>query len=47
MSTAWTAAEAVAATGGRLSGAGNWRAAGVSIDSRSDRLTGLRQSGAR
>lgn len=30
----WTAAEAAAATGGRLSGAGGWTATGVSIDTR-------------
>ncbi len=34
MSIAWTAAEAVAATGGRLAGPGDWQAMGVSIDSR-------------
>jgi len=35
MSLAWTAAEARAATGGRLLGRAEWRAEGVSIDSRS------------
>lgn len=35
MSIAWTAAEAVAATGGRLTGPAEWQAVGVSIDSRS------------
>ena len=35
MSIAWTAAEAVAATGGRLTGPADWQAVGVSIDSRS------------
>ncbi|MFI5017877.1 MAG: Mur ligase domain-containing protein, partial [Dongiales bacterium] len=35
MSIAWTAAEAVAATGGRLTGPAKWQAVGVSIDSRS------------
>lgn len=35
MSVLWTAAQAQAATGGTLMGAADWRAAGVSIDSRS------------
>jgi UDP-N-acetylmuramoyl-tripeptide--D-alanyl-D-alanine ligase len=35
MSLAWTAAEARTATGGRLAGRHDWRAEGVSIDSRS------------
>ncbi|MFY7780592.1 MAG: Mur ligase domain-containing protein, partial [Tagaea sp.] len=34
MTALWTAQSAVAATGGRLSGPAEWRATGVSIDTR-------------